>query len=259
VGKPRGKRADTLAFFCPDTHYPLHDEAAVRCAQRAVELTKPDIFIHLGDVGEWNSISHWRYKRQKRPPLEYQLEALKPEAEAINAGLDSWDRVLDKIKCEKRIMVEGNHEVWLDHFVDAHPYVPQYAPKKLLRLKERGWKYNPYGEYNRAAGSHLYYYHGGHWSGQFHAKQHAEKLGASIIYGHYHDYQVHRLQHLGGAHGAWSIGCLRTLNAEWLKGAPNRWSHNFALAHIAPNGDFYIEVVDIVNGKCWTWGKELAA
>jgi len=60
-------------FITPDKHFPLHDKAAISVVCKAIELVQPDIYIDLGDVGEFESVSHWKYKRRKRPPLEYQL------------------------------------------------------------------------------------------------------------------------------------------------------------------------------------------
>ena len=60
-------------IIIPDQHYPLEDKAAVNCVIKAIEMIKPDIFVNLGDVGEWESVSAWRYKDKKLPPLEFQL------------------------------------------------------------------------------------------------------------------------------------------------------------------------------------------
>ena len=46
----------------PDQHFPLHDQRAVNVVLQAIEMIKPDIFINLGDVGEWESVSAWRWK-----------------------------------------------------------------------------------------------------------------------------------------------------------------------------------------------------
>ena len=37
-------------------HFPIHDESAVKVVLKAIEFVKPDIFINLGDVGEWNAV-----------------------------------------------------------------------------------------------------------------------------------------------------------------------------------------------------------
>ena len=46
----------------PDKHFPLHDEAAIKCLVKAIEIVKPTGYVDLGDVGEWHSASHWQWK-----------------------------------------------------------------------------------------------------------------------------------------------------------------------------------------------------
>ena len=61
------------AVVFPDQHYPIHDVKAMNVAHQVLEKVKPDIFINLGDVGEWESVSSHKYKKKKRPPLEFIL------------------------------------------------------------------------------------------------------------------------------------------------------------------------------------------
>ena len=60
------------AIVTPDKHFPLADKKAISCLTQAIEIVKPDIYVDLGDVGEWEGASHWQWKKKKRPPLEYQ-------------------------------------------------------------------------------------------------------------------------------------------------------------------------------------------
>ena len=76
------------AIVIPDQHFPIHDQQAVNCALQILEIAKPDIFINLGDVGEWETVSAWRWRDKKQPPLEYQLPLIDEEIEAVNDGID---------------------------------------------------------------------------------------------------------------------------------------------------------------------------
>ena len=89
------------AIVCGDTHFPLHDQSAVNCVLQAIKIVKPNIFIHLGDVIEGESVSHWKYKRRKRPPIEYILPEIDKEIEQAKEGLDQFDKVLDEVGCEE--------------------------------------------------------------------------------------------------------------------------------------------------------------
>ena len=68
----------------PDQHFPLHDQSAVNVTLQALEMIKPDLFINLGDVGEWESVSAWQWKGKKQPPLEYQLPLIDKEIKEVN-------------------------------------------------------------------------------------------------------------------------------------------------------------------------------
>ena len=39
----------------PDKHFPLADMKAIKVVCKAIEILKPDCYIELGDVGEWES------------------------------------------------------------------------------------------------------------------------------------------------------------------------------------------------------------
>ena len=100
------KNKKRRAVIIPDVHFPLQDDAAINCALEAISIVKPTIFVCLGDLGEWKSVSPFKYKRRKRPPLEYVIEDLEIEAAKVNAGLDLFDKALKKVKCEEKHMIE---------------------------------------------------------------------------------------------------------------------------------------------------------
>ena len=81
------------------------DQKAVNVVLKSIEMIKPDIFINLGDVGEWSSVSAWQWKGKKQPPLEYQLPLIDKEIKEVNEGIDQFDKVLDKVKCKKKYIL----------------------------------------------------------------------------------------------------------------------------------------------------------
>ena len=98
----RKKGAVKRAIVTPDKHFPLADSAAMNVVAQAIELVKPDIYIDLGDVGEWHGCSHWQWRKKRRPPLEYQLPFINDDIEAVNDGMDFIDLALNKVKCKER-------------------------------------------------------------------------------------------------------------------------------------------------------------
>ena len=98
------------AIVTPDKHFPLAAIPAIKVVCKAIEIVKPDIYIDLGDVGEWHGCSHWQWKKKKRPPLEYQLPFIEQDIIDVNKGMDIIDEALDKAKCKEKHMIEGNHD-----------------------------------------------------------------------------------------------------------------------------------------------------
>lgn len=235
------------------------DPKAWSCALQGIELVKPDGLIDLGDIGEWFSVSPWKYKRRKRPPVKQVAEALEKDLAAVHRGQDQLDRAAGKIR---KIQLQGNHEVWLDNMIDewrdelGDVMREGMSTEELLQLKARDYAYVPYGDYVKLGD--LYLYHGGHCnSGKYHAAQHLRELSASVMYGHYHDYQVAKTGLLGkGLHAAWSIGFLGKPRKPFLKGKPTNWSHNFAIVHVE-KASFHVEVVEIFDGWCYVQGKKV--
>ena len=72
------------AVVTPDKHFPLHDQKAINCVKRAIEIVKPDIYIDLGDVGEFNAFSAWKWKRKRKPPLEYLIDDFVDDVNSVN-------------------------------------------------------------------------------------------------------------------------------------------------------------------------------
>ena len=122
------------AIVTPDKHFPLADMSAISCLKQTIEIVKPDIYIDLGDVGEWHGASHWQWKRKKRPPLEYQLPFIDQDIAEVNAGMDWIDESLDKVNCKTKHMIEGNHDDWMNKFVDEHPFLKGYRFKECVKL-----------------------------------------------------------------------------------------------------------------------------
>jgi predicted phosphodiesterase len=244
------------AIVTPDKHFPYEDKPAIQALIKAIKLVKPDIYVDLGDVGEWESVSMWKWKRKKQPPLEHMIPDIEKDIEDVNRGMDQIDHALDKVKCNERHFTEGNHDNWLNRFVERYPYLPQFRVKKALKLDERGYTYHPFGKFLKIG--KLFFYHGHQYGGQYHAANHLRKLGCNIMYGHWHDLQQHSATHMDGPKSAWSIGCLKDMSSEanlWLDGRRINWAHAFAIIDFYGKGLFTVNVVQIIDGKCSIRGQ----
>ena len=238
---------DRYVIF-PDLHFPYHDTKAFNCSLKVLEYVNPTGFLLLGDTVEGESVSHWKWAKKKRPPLEYQLPEINQEVEEVNKYWDELDEVLDKTQCKKKVFTQGNHEVWFDNFVYENPFLSQYKTQNIFKLKERGYEYHKYGKYIKVGGSKLYAYHGGHYTGIHHARSHVLNLGCSIVYGHTHDCQRAVVTHISGAHMAHSLGCLSKMEKGFLKNRLTNWSHNVAVLDIFNNRNYSLQVLNIQNG-----------
>lgn len=240
----------------PDKHFPLHNKPAINVVCKAIEIIKPDFYIDLGDTGEFESVSHWQWKKKKRPPLEYQLPKVYEEIKKVNSGMDIIDEALDKANVKTRYFTEGNHEEWLNRFSEENPYLQGLRAEDALLLKQRGYEYYPNGEYLKIG--KLWFYHGNHFAGIHHTRNHLLKLGCNIMYGHHHDLQMCSITHMDGPKSAWSIGCLKDMSSEnnsWLGGRKVNWAHAFAVVDYYKNDLFTVHIVNIIDGVTSLWGE----
>ena len=229
------------AIVTPDKHFPLHDQKSINVLCKTINIVKPDIYIDLGDVGEWENFSHWKWKRKKKPPLEYLLPDLETDVVDVNKGMDQIDEALDKANCKNKYITEGNHDNWLNMFVETYPYVAKFRFKNAVKLKERGYTYYPFGKHLKIG--KLYFYHGHQYGGQYHAANHLRKLGCNVM---------------DGPKSAWSIGCLKDMSNEkneWLSNRRINWSHAFAIVDFYERGMFTVHIIQIINGKTSLWGE----
>ena len=243
------------AIVTPDKHFPLHDVPAIKVLCQAIEIVKPDTYIDLGDVGEWEGCSHWQWKKKRRPPIEYQLPYIEDDILEVNKGMDIIDESLDKANCKDKHMIEGNHDDWMNRFVDENPFLTKYRFKHCVRLNTRGYEFHPIGEYYKIG--KLNFYHGHHFAGINHTRNHLLRLGSNIMYGHHHDIQQSSVTHIDGAKSAWSIGCLKDMEDDknaWLGGRKHNWSHAFAIVDFFEKGYFTVHVIQVINGKTSLWG-----
>jgi len=240
----------------PDKHFPYADRQAIKVLCKAIEILKPDGYIDLGDTGEWGGASHWRWKGKVKPSLEWYLPEIITDIEDVNKGMDIIDEALDKASTKERHFCEGNHELWMAQFVESYPYLSEYNIYDCLRLKERGYTYHKAGEFLDIG--KLSFYHGHLYGGIHHCANHLRRYGRSMIYGHWHDLQTYTSTSSGGPITAWSIGCLKEMQGEsvaFTKGRPINWSHAFAIVDYVGQNDFFVNVVEIKNGKAIVEGK----
>jgi hypothetical protein len=240
-----------------DVHVPEHDEDAVSVLCKFLKYYKPHGLVNAGDFLELESVTHWENSTEKP-------RRLIPE---IKAGQD----ILRKIdvsagpQCILKRFLIGNHEQWLTQYLTER--IPEVLDgiedlgvslkiEDLLRTKDFGYRTIPLNEILQIGNAHFIH---GYYTGASHAAQHLKVFGCSIYYGHTHDIQSHSGISVKGVHEAMSMGCLRKLQAKFLKGRPNNWSHAFAAFEFRKDGSYTRYVPIIVNGVMSFNGKVFKA
>lgn len=259
------KSINTRYVVLPDTHGELVDRPALECTLRIIEIVKPTGVIHLGDVGEWTSVNHHRYDRIRRPDLPVVADRIRHDARMVlKYVLNPLDEACDRAGVKERHMLQGNHDAWLDHFVEANPDYADcvfdeatgYAFKHIFAWQKRGWVVHPCGKLLKIG--HLNFYHGHLYAGVHHTQNHLQKMGVNIVYGHHHDLQIRHVSHADGPKCAYSLGCLKKLDDgsnQWLGRRPTNWAHFCAVVDFYDGGRFSIHPVPIIFGKCTLLGR----
>ena len=158
------------AFVTPDKHFPLHDQSAINAVCDAIQIVQPDIYIDLGDTGEWELFSTHHWRGIDKPPDHILIPMLDSSVDEVNEGMDQIDKALNQVGCNERHFVQGNHEVWLDNFAKQETR-PRFYTENALKLKERGYEFHPYFRKKLLKIGKLNFAHG-HRTGMHHAKAH---------------------------------------------------------------------------------------
>ena len=237
-----------------DTHVPEHDPTAMTAFCAFLRYYKPHGLINIGDFMEMGAVSHWT-------PLSPEAKRLTPEILLAQKLLRDIDKAAGPQCVLKRFLI-GNHESWLDQLlIEKVPEVYDNLSslgvdlriQELLGLKDLGYRVIPLNEILQIG--HMHYIHG-YYTGKYHASKHLDVFGVNLIYGHVHDVSQFSGVSVKGIYSATSIGCLRTLNAPFLKGKPNNWRHGFGIVEYRIDGTFTQYVPTMVNGGFSFNGKK---
>jgi hypothetical protein len=237
----------------PDTHTPEHDEKAVGAFCEFLKFYKPHGLINLGDFMEMGSVSHW-------PSTDGEPKVFSEDIKKARAVLDQIDDAAGPQCVYKRFII-GNHEDWLNQLLTQK--VPEFMYgledvginlkiQDILGLKDRGYRVIPLNEILRLGDAHFIH---GYFCSTHHPKKHLDTFGVNIYYGHLHDVSSYSGVSVKGLHESMSLGCLRTLQAKFLKGKPNNWSHAFGAFEFRYDGSYTRYVPIVYDGKFSFNGK----
>jgi len=242
--EPHSKKRMKKYVVIEDTHAPFQDRRAVNCVLQYIPDYKPDAIVHLGDVGDWQSVSHWLKNKQRK------LEGLRliKDMNAATELLELFKDIPEKIVCL------GNHEDWVEQYVDENATLDGIEQIDVTaRFKGIGWRVIPMNVPFKVG--KLLMFHGISTC-EHHAKATVHAFSKSCIYGHTHTAQLHTESFYDGEKSAQSIGCLCDMNPDYMKNKQKKWVHGFATVESdTVSGDFFIDFIKIVNGRFSRNGK----
>jgi hypothetical protein len=229
-----------IGYF--DMHHPEHDRRLWRNVLKFAADFKPDIWAFGGDNMDMQTLSHWienkkrlvEGKRLKKDYADFNREVLLPLEAVLSEDAE-------------RIFMLGNHEAWVDQYLDSHPEM-----EGLIELREHlrldGWSVYDYGEIAQVGKLHITH---GTYTNIHSAMRTAQVFGRNVMYGHGHSLQTHTITTPLDveSHTATEIPCACHLNPSYRKNQPNSWLTGFATFYVLPNGDFNLFPVVAVNGK----------
>jgi hypothetical protein len=231
----------------------LHDDKAIGCMLKFAADFRPDVFILGGDGLDCGVISH----HHKGKPGA--TEGLKLLADATEFG-DQVLRPIEALKPKELVYITGNHEDWLNQFVEEHPTLEGIVDLETI-LKLKGWKVIPQGgHYNLGK---LTFLHGDQISGGMNAARKAViDFERSVRFGHYHTHSVFTKCSPLDAKNAKTgviVPCLCRKDPPYMKGKPNTWLQGFNWGYVGAGGMFQDYVQIIIDGKTTSPdGKEIA-
>lgn len=242
--------ADTLkALLIPDVHAPYHHAKAWSCTLEVVAGWRPDVIVQVGDFNSFDSVSSHDHDPRHVLTLEEELAG-------ANAALDQLDRAARRggVARGNKWMLEGNHETRLDRY--ALRLAPELRPfvdwRDALKLDRRGWRTLPY-KSSLELGK-LRITHDVGRAGVNAARQSLLDTGYNVAFGHTHRLQVvYQGQLSGERHVGATLGWLGDHNKIDYRHrdlVKRDWQHGLGVAHFLASGEFWLQAVPIVRGRC---------
>lgn len=225
-----------------DLHYPAHNKELWTNFLEYVKDLKPDVFVFGGDNLDMEVVSHWTKGKHRR----IEGTRLKEDYDGFTRDiLEPLERVLPD-GCRK-IFLEGNHELWVERYIDEHPEVEGFFEvRRNLPLDD--WEWYDYG--TAAEVGKLFFIHG-EFVNQHNAMKTVQTFGRNVVYGHGHTLQafVATTPLDVQSHMAMQIPCTCEINPHYRKNRPNGWLNGFGVFYNLPNGNFNLLPVIATDNK----------
>lgn len=219
-----------------------HNLAAIQATLRFARDFQPDAILLVGDQLNCGPISHW-VKGQPRLVEGFRLKA---EMDLLdNLVLRHFDT------CDIKMWFVGNHEMWIQDHIDAHPSVEGLVePENYLRLHERG--YQIFGQGEVGSLGKLNFVHGDialRGGSVNPAKALVMAYRRNIRAGHLHTYCAAvdtTPVDTSDYHTGIIVPSLSTRNPAYTKNSSSCHCNGFLMGYVYPDGSFW-DTVQIIN------------
>lgn len=227
---------------------PVHDVRALKIALAFMKDFQPDTIILGGDMLDCRQVSHWT---ATSPGQTEGMKLFSDAKELRERLIQPCEKLADRC-----VYIEGNHEDWLNQFVDKHPALEGIVEiNNLLRLDN--WTLIPQGGAYQLG--KLTFIHGDQISGGVNAAANATNAyEASVRLGHFHTYQAATKTSavkLDGHTGV-VVPCMCKNGIQYAKGAPARYMQGFLWGYVEPRGKHFNDYVTVItDGQAIIQGK----
>ena len=227
-----------------DLHFPHHHKKLWKNVLRFCADFKPDVFLLGGDNLNIDALDHWALDSKRFRKLEG--KRLTREYRGFNDRiLAPLGEVLDEET--RRIILLGNHEQWVEHYIDKHPQLEGFLEVRR-NLDLDGWEVYDYGLCAKVG--KLYFHHGEYFNKHSAAKT-VEVFGRNMVFGHGHTSQTFTAVSPvdAEAHAATQLPCMCSRNPHYRRNKSNAWVNGFGVFHIREDESFNLYPVIAVDGE----------
>lgn len=255
---PASTNGMLTAVLYGDTHFPFHDESALRVVAQVIRTAQPDVVIHMGDLLDTYHLSRFDHDPKR-------MKGLQEEVDLARAHLAAFRVLAPKARF---IYLEGNHE---DRLRRALWSMPPHAQAlmaleavqgvltwpKLLGLDELDIEFYAYGDQSKREFLPKFLVKHGNvvrkLSG-YTARAEMDKYNKSGASGHTHRLGAFFHRDSNGNHIWAETGCTCLLNPEYAQDPD--WQQGCVVMTFEPHtGAFQTELVYIHEGSAVFRGK----
>lgn len=202
---------------------------------------EPDRIILMGDFTSFSSLSAWdKDKRRKIEGRRYEkdIEAANQALDILLGGVGYSSK-----KPIEFIFIKGNHEEWLDRYIDIDPtFDGLHSVEKDMKLEERGFKVIPYkSDYIHKGMSFTHVpiqANGKPVGGKYATNKALEVYSNSVCFGHTHNFDVAAIHRKNSTslQQAINCGCFFEHVDDYAQGSmTNYWRGVLLLDHYDNN------------------------